>query len=75
MYSYRTKMEGSIWSVTSLPSSAAGLWTSKTLGPFRTDSIEIGGDSHIQIDGDYAGKTPAKIDVVKNALKLIVPKK
>ncbi len=40
---------------------------------FRTDSIEIEGDSHIQIDGDYAGKTPARIDVVKNALKLIVP--
>ena len=44
----------------------------KDISYFRTDSIEIEGDSHIQIDGDYAGKTPAKIDVVKNALKLIV---
>ena len=47
----------------------------KDISYFRTDSIEIEGDSHIQIDGDYAGKTPAKIEVVKNALKLIVPKK
>ena len=45
----------------------------KDISYFRTDSIEVEGDSHIQIDGDYAGKTPAKIDVVKNALKLIVP--
>ena len=47
----------------------------KDISYFRTDSVEIEGDSHIQIDGDYAGKTPAKIEVVKNALKLIVPKK
>ena len=40
---------------------------------FRADSIEIEGDSHIQIDGDYAGKTPARITVAENALKLIVP--
>jgi diacylglycerol kinase (ATP) len=45
----------------------------KDISYFRTDSIEIEGDSHIQIDGDYAGKTPAKIEVVKNALKLIMP--
>ncbi|HMK55051.1 MAG TPA: hypothetical protein VK448_00255, partial [Dissulfurispiraceae bacterium] len=40
---------------------------------FKADSIEIEGDSHIQIDGDYAGKTPARITVAENSLKLIVP--
>ncbi|MGO9954233.1 MAG: diacylglycerol/lipid kinase family protein [Dissulfurispiraceae bacterium] len=45
----------------------------KDISYFRTDSIGIEGDSHIQVDGDYVGKTPAKMDVVKNALKLLVP--
>ncbi len=33
--------------------------------------ISITGNSHIQIDGDYIGNTPAKIEIVKNALQLI----
>lgn len=45
----------------------------KDISYFRTRSVEIQGDSHIQIDGDYAGKTPAKLDVLRNALKLLVP--
>jgi diacylglycerol kinase (ATP) len=40
---------------------------------FRTDRITIEGSSHIQLDGDYAGTTPAEIAVVRNALKLVVP--
>lgn len=40
---------------------------------FRTAEMTIEGNSHIQLDGDYAGTTPAKIDVVQNALKLVVP--
>jgi diacylglycerol kinase family enzyme len=40
---------------------------------FRTEDITIKGSCRIQIDGDYAGRAPAKIDVVQDALKLIVP--
>jgi diacylglycerol kinase family enzyme len=45
----------------------------KDISYFRTDSVLIEGGSRIQLDGDYAGTTPAKIDVVRNALKLVVP--
>jgi diacylglycerol kinase (ATP) len=37
----------------------------------QAEHVEIKGDAHIQTDGDYLGKTPAKIEVVRNALKLI----
>jgi diacylglycerol kinase family enzyme len=42
---------------------------------FRTAKITIEGMSHIQLDGDYAGTTPATIDIVRNALKVVVPDK
>ncbi|HMK44849.1 MAG TPA: diacylglycerol kinase family protein [Dissulfurispiraceae bacterium] len=35
-------------------------------------SVRIEGESHLQIDGDYAGTTPVMIDVVPAALHLIV---
>lgn len=37
----------------------------------KAGNIEIQGKAHIQIDGDYLGMTPAKIDIVQNALRLI----
>lgn len=37
----------------------------------KAGSIEIQGKAHIQIDGDYLGMTPAKIDIVRDALRLI----
>lgn len=37
----------------------------------KSTSIEVLGTAHVQIDGDYLGITPAKITVVKNALKII----
>jgi YegS/Rv2252/BmrU family lipid kinase len=45
----------------------------KDISYFRASEIEIQGNAHIQIDGDYLGTTPAKIDVVPDALKLITP--
>ncbi len=45
----------------------------KEISYFRTDRITIRGSSHIQLDGDYAGRAPAEIGVVHNALKLVVP--
>jgi diacylglycerol kinase family enzyme len=47
--------------------------TLKDISYFRTDKITIEGNSHIQLDGDYAGTTPVNIDIVRNALKLVVP--
>lgn len=43
----------------------------KDISYFKASEIEIEGNAHIQIDGDYLGTTPAKIDVVPNALQLI----
>jgi diacylglycerol kinase (ATP) len=37
----------------------------------RAEHVEIDGDAHIQTDGDYLGKTPAKIEIVRDALRLI----
>jgi diacylglycerol kinase (ATP) len=45
--------------------------TFKDIEYLKAGSIEIQGKAHIQIDGDYIGMTPAKIDIVPNALRLI----
>jgi diacylglycerol kinase (ATP) len=37
----------------------------------KSTDIEIGGTAHIQIDGDYLGVSPARVSVVKDALKLV----
>ena len=37
----------------------------------KSSVIEVKGNAHIQIDGDYIGKTPAKITVGKNILRLV----
>jgi YegS/Rv2252/BmrU family lipid kinase len=37
----------------------------------KADHVEITGEAHIQIDGDYFGMTPAKISVAPDALRLI----
>ncbi|MEW6213799.1 MAG: hypothetical protein AB1478_01135, partial [Nitrospirota bacterium] len=39
----------------------------------KATTIEINGHAHIQIDGDYFGMTPAKVEVVPNALRLVYP--
>ncbi len=44
---------------------------SKDITYLKADSIKVEGDAHIQIDGDYVGKTPATIAVVPDAVKLI----
>jgi diacylglycerol kinase (ATP) len=45
----------------------------KNISYFRAEEITVNGASRMQIDGDYAGNAPARIEVVKNALKLVVP--
>ena len=37
----------------------------------QAENIEVKGDAHIQIDGDYFGMTPARIEIVPDALKLV----
>jgi diacylglycerol kinase (ATP) len=37
----------------------------------RAESVEINGSAHIQIDGDYLGMTPAKVEIVRDALRLV----
>ena len=45
--------------------------TFKDVEYLRADQIEIQGNAHIQIDGDYLGMTPAKVEVERDALNLI----
>lgn len=40
---------------------------------FSTDKIKVTGDAHVQIDGDYFGKAPVEIGIVKNSLNLVFP--
>jgi len=35
--------------------------------------IQIDGNAHIQLDGDYFGMTPAKVEVAPDALRLVYP--
>ncbi|MCX8034189.1 MAG: diacylglycerol kinase family lipid kinase [Thermodesulfovibrio sp.] len=40
---------------------------------FHADSLRIIGNAHVQIDGDYFGKAPVEINIVKSALNLVFP--
>lgn len=37
----------------------------------KIENMEVKGKAHIQIDGDYFGMTPAKIEIVPDALRLV----
>ena len=45
----------------------------KDIEYLKAKRIQIDGNAHIQIDGDYFGTTPAKIEVAPNTLRLIYP--
>ncbi len=38
----------------------------------KSGKVTVEGRAHVQIDGDYAGTTPAQIDVVPDALRLVM---
>lgn len=40
---------------------------------FKTEALKITGDAHVQIDGDYFGKTPVEIEIIRDALNLVFP--
>ncbi|MGO9613863.1 MAG: diacylglycerol/lipid kinase family protein [Dissulfurispiraceae bacterium] len=39
---------------------------------FQATSVTLKGRAHVQIDGDYFGTTPARIEIVTDALKIMV---
>jgi diacylglycerol kinase (ATP) len=39
----------------------------------RSKRVELAGDAPIQIDGEYVGRSPATIEIVPDALTLLVP--
>ncbi len=39
----------------------------------RAREIEFQGTAHIQIDGEYMGESPAKLEIVRDALTLLMP--
>jgi YegS/Rv2252/BmrU family lipid kinase len=39
----------------------------------RGDLLELPGAAHLQVDGEYAGESPARIDIVPGALTLLMP--
>lgn len=39
----------------------------------RGRSIEVTGDVHLQVDGEYAGRPPARFEIVPDALTLLMP--
>lgn len=46
--------------------------TCNDISYIKASKVDILGGSRVQIDGDYAGTTPANIEVVPDALKMIV---
>ena len=45
----------------------------KDISYFRAVEIEVEGAARVQIDGDYFGTTPAKIEIAGDALRLVMP--
>ncbi len=39
----------------------------------RGGRLELSGDVHLQVDGEYAGRLPASIDIVSAAITLLMP--
>jgi diacylglycerol kinase (ATP) len=39
----------------------------------RSQRVEFLGDAHLQIDGEYGGRLPATLEMVPDALTLLVP--
>ncbi|MBF0559616.1 MAG: diacylglycerol kinase family lipid kinase [Nitrospirae bacterium] len=47
--------------------------TFKDVSYLKADEIIVEGAAPVQLDGDYAGTTPAKVEIERDALRLIVP--
>ncbi len=47
--------------------------TFRDISYFKAGEIVIDGKSPVQIDGDYEGTTPAKVEIERDALRLVTP--
>jgi diacylglycerol kinase (ATP) len=47
--------------------------TMRGVHTLRGTCAEFSGDAHLQVDGEYAGRLPARFDAVPDALTLLVP--
>ncbi len=47
--------------------------TFRDISYFKAGQIIVEGESPVQIDGDYEGTTPAKLEIEKDALNLVTP--
>ncbi len=43
----------------------------KDIEYIKATTVEVKGEAHIQIDGDYFGKTPTKVEAVPNIVRLV----
>ncbi len=48
--------------------------TFRDISYFKADEIIVEGESPVQLDGDYEGTTPAKLEIERDALRLVMPK-
>jgi YegS/Rv2252/BmrU family lipid kinase len=48
--------------------------TFRDISYFKAGEIVVAGESPVQIDGDYEGTTPAKLEIERDALSLVMPK-
>ena len=39
----------------------------------RAQRVEFSGSAHLQIDGEYAGRLPASLEMAPDALTLLIP--
>jgi len=39
----------------------------------RSTKIELRGDAPVQIDGEYVGRSPAMLEIIRDALTILVP--
>jgi diacylglycerol kinase family enzyme len=37
----------------------------------KATTVDVDGSAHVQIDGDYFGKTPIKVEIVPDIVRLI----
>ena len=47
--------------------------TMKGVHTVRTGCVEMTGDVHLQADGEYAGRLPARFEIVPQAITLLMP--
>lgn len=73
-YVFLSKTKSKIGIIKHILGIATGLHrTMKDTDYFRAESLRIYGDAHVQIDGDYFGKAPVEVVLVKDALNLVFP--